>query len=706
MNIGGTTGAGGDGLFRHLTKAKNERVEVLAARGIMADDLRRQLRTITALAATAGISRPVFHFWTSPNPRDRKPTAEEEADLIRRLEEEFNLADTPRVMVRHTLTRDLDHAQDTAGPTWGTPMDKDEDDEEAMSPAERHPSWDGPDTHLHPVYLGTDEDGHALDQLRKSRIRRQRVVKQWQVQHGFQLTPCKHVTAILDWCDKHDPATAAAMRAAGFRGKHEPRGHEPSPAAIALYDTPERSGMETHGIRKMTAHALNKRADTLAAWKEADGGAAWMAALEHRGYRLVQGDQGAMIADPSGDAMLAAKLIGEASSHLDGKRIVAAEVKARLAGLVLPTLVQVQADLRIERRKEKVAPEVGGGLVEVLATDDPDGDGGDGGDPGSVGGAGSGAGVGTDFGHITPAFGEGADRQHPQQTTGEDNDDSSADREPVLPYDGIGEGSDGWLTGGPGRRAAEADAKARVDASGACGSQHTCEAGTPHQPGRPGETGGIGGADADRTPPANAGGAERVVDRDGWQPTARARRARYRRFQQLAAGTALNRGLDVAQARERRDEFRALLKQARMPPEIDVPPMNPTLRQFGSLAAHAKPHITPGAQPEADRWWEEEFTETSGSSEIPGDGNADGALPLDEFPEPPSPPPRPPNPWPEYAAKLNHQIMELMAKFREEAPTRSRPIEPRYPEPAQAVGERAIELELLEYLTGNCSTRL
>ena len=122
MLPGGSTGRGGVGLFRHWTKAKNERVDVLEPRGICAESLREQIERLTALSAHSRIRAPIFHFWFPPNPRDRKPTQAELDELLDRMETEFGLNDTPRIGVQHTLPRDLETAGKAA--LWDKPIDE------------------------------------------------------------------------------------------------------------------------------------------------------------------------------------------------------------------------------------------------------------------------------------------------------------------------------------------------------------------------------------------------------------------------------------------------------------------------------------------------------------------------------------------------------------------------------------------------------
>lgn len=324
MNVGASRGVGGRALFGHWVKPKNEEVIALPARGLGARSLRDQVDEITASTGIATFKNPVVHMWFPPNPSDRKPTADEKADMIARIEREFHLQDQPRVGVMHVLKRDMETAK-----------------------TERHPSWEGRDEHEHYAWSLVSDSGRAVDHFKNDNIRRERVIVEWQAAHGLQITQMKHVTAVLSYLDQNNPEAASAVRAAGFHGLNEPN---PSPTRIALYGSSERSLMERNKgipVGGKTRHAFNARKDVLEAWKSSDTGQGFEAALASNGYKLAAGSKGVpTIIDPAGIEHVASKLIGEASSKLDGQRIVAADVRSRLDGLALPPL----ADARIAAR--------------------------------------------------------------------------------------------------------------------------------------------------------------------------------------------------------------------------------------------------------------------------------------------------------------------------------------------------------------------
>ena len=322
-NVGHTRGAGGGGLAVHWLKAKNEDVRPLPARGIGADGVCAQVAALTAETAGATFRLPVLHMWFPWNPSDRKPTQAEKDDLLVRMEREFHLEDQPRIGVQHVLARDMESAA-----------------------AVRHPSWRGVDEHEHYAWALNRDSGQAVDQMRHSMIRQERVIAEWQHANGFRVTPMKHATPVLAHLDRHNPEAAAAVRAAGMTSLNDP---DPGPTCVALYGPAERARMERNPevpAGAKTRHAFNARKDVLAAWKASDSGRAFEAALAAKGYRLARGERSAVIVDPAGIEHRATEILGTAGRKLDGKAIAAAEVHARLVGLHLPPLAQARAAVR------------------------------------------------------------------------------------------------------------------------------------------------------------------------------------------------------------------------------------------------------------------------------------------------------------------------------------------------------------------------
>lgn len=77
------------------------------------------------------------------------------------------------------------------------------------------------------------------------------------------------------------------------------------------------------------------RRAALAAWRTSHDGPSFAAALRARGLDLRRGRKGPVIVDAAGAAHLATRVLGTAARRLEGKRILAAAVRERLAGLAL-----------------------------------------------------------------------------------------------------------------------------------------------------------------------------------------------------------------------------------------------------------------------------------------------------------------------------------------------------------------------------------
>lgn len=310
MYTGATRGAGGAGLVVHLLKtAKGQEVELLPARGLLSPDLRGQVSELALLSAHGRTAKPVMMLFYSPNPKDRPPTDVEMDDLKRRTEEALGIERQPRAGVRHR-----EKARD-------------------VPDVEKHPLWAVVgEFHDHEVYSLVRRDGRVAD-LSNDFIVRQRVNKQWEVAHGFELTPIKHERAVLAWLDQHDPATAAAMRAAGMDGR--------GPARVA-----DRRPQDRHVEERTGIELVELQGRAYEAWKAAAGNPARLAAeLEARGLGLAQGDKTPVCVDWSGTAHPLPRLVGAASKR-DGERINAAAVKAVVAGLALDPLDAVRERVR------------------------------------------------------------------------------------------------------------------------------------------------------------------------------------------------------------------------------------------------------------------------------------------------------------------------------------------------------------------------
>jgi hypothetical protein len=101
MIIKGKSRAGASSLAHHLGNAeKNERVQLLEARGVIAQDLRGALAEMEAIASGTRCSKPLYHAAISPEPPHRL-TPEQRKESIDALERKLGLEGHQRVVVLH-----------------------------------------------------------------------------------------------------------------------------------------------------------------------------------------------------------------------------------------------------------------------------------------------------------------------------------------------------------------------------------------------------------------------------------------------------------------------------------------------------------------------------------------------------------------------------------------------------------------------------
>src|SRR5258708_7647225 len=228
MKTGGSRGAGGDGLYAHWTKGENEAVEALPGRHLAAEALLEQVRELTAATRHARTRTPIYHIWAAPDPGERPPTGAEMAELWRRIEQEFSLVDQPFVEVGHIKTREGRH-----DPRWRQ------------------------DRHWHRAYSLVGDDGRMVDRLCNDYIRRERICAEWEYDHGYKLTPLKHMRAVLQWLDRRRPEVAAALREAGYG--------EAAPARVAAIQPDARERAERAAFKTRDLHAIVR-----ACWRAPD----------------------------------------------------------------------------------------------------------------------------------------------------------------------------------------------------------------------------------------------------------------------------------------------------------------------------------------------------------------------------------------------------------------------------------------------------
>ncbi|CAO4170867.1 MobA/VirD2-like nuclease domain-containing protein [Methylorubrum aminovorans] len=286
MISGAERGKGGDALAKHLLKPENDSVEVLTPRGLGSPDLIGQVRELVALSLGGRTDRPVYHVHVDPDPH--LAIADNDGARARwwaLFEREFGLGSQPYCGAVH-----VKHAR----------------------------------RHEHRVYSLVRPSGAVADTSWEY-ARRERLGRIVEFEFGMpRPTPSKHSRAIVKALREQGRDDVAAwMEASGTTTAARP---------VARLTPQERLIEERTGIP-----LDDLRAAALAAWRESDDGAGFLAALRARGLDLREGRSGPVVVDGTGTAHLATRLVGAAARRADGSRIPAAAVRERLAGLTLQT---------------------------------------------------------------------------------------------------------------------------------------------------------------------------------------------------------------------------------------------------------------------------------------------------------------------------------------------------------------------------------
>ena len=291
MIAGATRGAGGPALGRHLASAgMNEHVITGESRGLMSEDIGDQVAELTRLGSHARTQAPVYHVHADP-PEGRPWDDADRARYWELFEKEFGLERQPFASVVHVK---------------------------------------GGREHEHRAYLRTRPDGTAI-RLDHDFARREKLSRIMEHERGEPFTRGAHNRTVITALKKDGREDVAdAMRAAGL--------HEGPRARAGLSPTDRAQQERTHVAKAAVAAAA------LAAWRQSDTGPALLHALAAQGLRLAAGDKPglAVVLDGAGGAHSLARLLAQASKAEGGARLPAADVAARLDGMVLPTVAQAR----------------------------------------------------------------------------------------------------------------------------------------------------------------------------------------------------------------------------------------------------------------------------------------------------------------------------------------------------------------------------
>lgn len=288
MIAGATRGAGGRALGKHLadTKRQNEVTRPGASRGLVSEDICNQVTELTDLASHARSRRPLYHMHADPAGRW---TEDQWVAHWQRTEDEFALGRQPFAEVVHVK---------------------------------------GGREHRHRVYSLVKSDGTCI-RMDHDHARREKLSRIAELATGGKLTPGAHNRAVIHALDREGRGDLASeLRAAGLDTMERPR---------ATMTPGERAQQERTDVTKESV-----RGAALAAWREADGGQAFEAALAARGLRLALGDSTPQLVDATGGTHDLRRTLAAAAKESGGERITTAGVRGRLAGLALPDVDQAR----------------------------------------------------------------------------------------------------------------------------------------------------------------------------------------------------------------------------------------------------------------------------------------------------------------------------------------------------------------------------
>lgn len=283
MISGSTRGKGGRALSAHLLKAEADQTTlVIEPRGIVSrGDLHAQLSELVAAASGSRTDRPCYHVHCDPPPD--APDSQAVLDAWwKAFEAEFGLTGATYVGAQH-----IKHSR----------------------------------RHEHRVYSLAGDDGKVVD-TRNDYARRTYVSVRVAHALGLEPSPTPHARSVAHRLlqeGRHD--VVEWMNRAGIIEAEKP---------IAPSTPEERLQGARTGVR-----LADVRAAAFEAWQASTDGPSLQRELAARGLGLAMGTAGAVVVDRSGTPHALTRVIGAASRIATGKRIPAAAVRARVAGLAL-----------------------------------------------------------------------------------------------------------------------------------------------------------------------------------------------------------------------------------------------------------------------------------------------------------------------------------------------------------------------------------
>lgn len=273
----------GDRLAAHLLNAEeNERVRSLDARNLIDSDLVAAINQFAAETAGTRAKAGMVHVSASPDPRYQ--LTQSDWDLVwSEYEREFGLRDQARTGVEH-----LKHGRG----------------------------------HQHQVYARIDDTGRAIP-LSHNYPRQELVARVCEYRLGHQPTRGKHQAYVMRRLQAERPEIAAWIE--------RELGDGPTPEAVAQHNEwqqEQRTGISHERVAELAAGA----------WRSADTGPAFEAALAENELALAAGEKTIQLVDPAGGTHDLRR-----SLRAGGERVRARDVRERIDSAALPSVEAIRA---------------------------------------------------------------------------------------------------------------------------------------------------------------------------------------------------------------------------------------------------------------------------------------------------------------------------------------------------------------------------
>lgn len=291
-------------LADHLESGENERVTFLGNEGTLATDPRGAMAEFEAQGKGSSAEKYMIHISASPSPGEQM---------------------TPKMWDRvWQLVRENHGIEGHSGTGF-------EHEKEGR-------------THQHMVISRFDPDTGKAANLGFYKVINERISRQFEVEHGHELTQGRHTKAVIKALRKGGLDEIAAKLEALEQGQKP----------VAQYQHSE------HQAQKRGVPLAQVRAEVAEAWTRSDGHSAFEAALSERGYALAQGDKVPVIVDADGREYPALRSVNAGLKAQGLARISKADLAQRLPQQLpdLDAIREAQAEQQQTQQPEK--PEMDG----------------------------------------------------------------------------------------------------------------------------------------------------------------------------------------------------------------------------------------------------------------------------------------------------------------------------------------------------------